>query len=202
MIIVQKALISLFIFYFLTACVVKEDLQDFEKIYSGLNYWKLKQKESGWHLDFNLGYLIGLKDEQGIEKIDWKYELINLRKNVLLSKQEEMRPKNLEKQQIFVNGTRSRSEGLSYQLTEGDSYVLWFTFFYKQEIIHEALYEVVAGQEGENRDWVNEIIENVDVSNIRVLSGFDMSISASDSTDVDASDIDASVISNDALIAP
>jgi hypothetical protein len=173
--IVQKILLSLFIFYFLTACVVKEDLQEFEKIYSGLNYWRLTQKETGWHLDFNLGYLIGLKDEQGISAIDWKYELINVRRNVLLSKQEEMRAQNLDKQQIFVNGTRSRNELIPYQLVEGDRYVLWFTFFYRENVIHEALYEVVAGQEGENRDWVNEIIENVDVSNIRVLSGFDMS---------------------------
>jgi hypothetical protein len=159
----------------LHACVVKEDLKDFEKIYTGLNFWQLKTNQNQeWQLDFNLGYLIGLKDDAGIDQIRWRYELINLRKNQLFVKEEEMRPADPKRTQIFVNGTRSRKDIIAYPLQTGDRYVLWFKFLYRDQIIHEALYELVAGEKGENRNWVDEILENVDVDNIRTLEGFDL----------------------------
>ena len=174
----MKKYLSLFIFSWflinLHACVVKEDLKDFEKIYTGLNFWQLKLNQNQeWQLDFNLGYLIGLKDETGIDQIRWEYQLINLRKNQLFLKEEEMRPADLKRTQIFVNGTRSRKEVIAFPLQTGDQYVLWFKFTYRSQVIHEVLYELKAGEKGENRDWVNEILENVDVDNIRTLEGFD-----------------------------
>ncbi len=175
----------------LHACVVKEDLKDFEKIYTGLNFWQLKLNQNQeWQLDFTLGYLIGLKDETGIDQIRWEYQLINLRKNQLFFKEEEMRPADLQRTQIFVNGTRSRKDIIAYPLQSGDQYVLWFKFTYRTQVIYEALYELKAGEKGENRDWVNEILENVDVDNIRTLEGFDQGIEDLGLEDFDLGDME------------
>ena len=55
----------------------KEELDDtYNQAHLGLNEWSLKQEESGsYRLDFDVGYLIGLVDEEGIQGISWTYEL-------------------------------------------------------------------------------------------------------------------------------
>ena len=53
-------------------------------------------------------------------------------------------------------------------LSEGETYILWFTLRYRDEILHEQLFPVIAGGEGGDPNWISELIgeEAGDVSNL------------------------------------
>ena len=143
-----------------SGCVVKEELNDtYNQAHLGLNQWELKPSEEGGYMfSFDAGYLLGLVDDAGIEAIRWSYKLITRDQELLGSFEEEMREPSPEKTQIFVEGRRSRSLEIPPLLTEGETYVVWFTLYYKEEILHEQLFPVVAGAEGGDPRWIEELI--------------------------------------------
>lgn len=143
-----------------TSCVVKEDLNNtYNQAHLGLNEWSLKIAESGGYtLAFDAGYLIGLIDDEGIQSISWTYELMTKEQEVIAFHLEEMRPPSLDKTEIFVEGRRGRVLETNQYLSEGQTYILWFTLRYRDEILHEQLFALVAGEEGGNPNWIEELI--------------------------------------------
>ena len=141
-------------------CVVKEELNNtYNQAHLGLNQWSLLTEPSGsYRLEFDVGYLIGLVDEEGVEEISWNYELMTTDQELIALNLEEMREASPEKTQIFVEGQRQRSLELNTLLREGDTYILWFTLYYRGEILHEQLFAVVAGEEGGNPNWLEELL--------------------------------------------
>ena len=93
----------------LSGCVVKEELDNtYNQAHLGLNQWDLKATERGsYTLNFNVGYLIGLVDDEGVKEINWRYELVTRDLEVLGSFSEEMREATSNKEQIFVEGRRT-----------------------------------------------------------------------------------------------
>ena len=144
----------------LSGCVVKEELDNtYNQAHLGLNQWDLKTTERGSHtLNFNVGYLIGLVDDEGVKGINWRYELMTRDLEVLGSFSEEMREATPDKEQIFVEGRRTRALEPTSLLSEGETYILWFTLYYNDEILHEQLFPVVAGEEGGDPYWIEELI--------------------------------------------
>lgn len=144
----------------ISGCVVKEELDDtYNQAHLGLNEWELKLTDNGLYaLSFEAGYLIGLIDDEGVEAINWRYELITRDREPLGSFSEEMRPASPDRVQVFVEGKRSRVLELSSLLSEGETYVLWFTLYYEDEILHEQLFPVVAGGEGGDPYWIEELV--------------------------------------------
>lgn len=164
-------MLSAFLF---SGCVVKEELNDtYNQAHLGINEWSLLQTDSTYLLKLDIGYLIGLIDEEGVKAIEWRYELMTVDEEVLANNLEEMRSPSPEKKQVFVEGRRERELSVATQLTEGETYVLWFTLFYQGEILHEQLFAVVAGEEGGDPNWLEELIgerlgDNVDPSDLTI----------------------------------
>ena len=68
-----------------------------------------------------------------------------------------------EKTQIFVEGRRQRTLEVNSLLRDGDTYILWFTLYYNEEILHERLFAVTAGEEGGDPNWLENLIgEQID----------------------------------------
>lgn len=152
----------LFTTLLLTGCVVKEELNDtYNQAHLGLNEWSLLNTETetgAYELKLDIGYLIGLVDDEGIDAIEWTYELMTTDQEVLASNSEEMRAPSLEKRQVFVEGKRKRELAVPVPLSEGVTYVLWFTLYYEDEILHEQLFPIIAGEEGGDPGWLAELI--------------------------------------------
>ena len=153
-------LLPLIIINFSMGCVVKEEINDtYNQAHLGLNEWSLMRSDGGSYiLDFDVGYLIGLVDEDGIGVITWTFELVNHDREIIGYQQEEMREASPEKNAIFVEGSRSRSLDLTTLLAEGETYILWFTLRYNEEILHEQLFPLIAGEEGGDPTWINDLI--------------------------------------------
>jgi len=142
------------------SCVVKEELGGvYNQARFGLNHWSLSAGQSPDQLEFNLGYLIGLEDSEGVGDFTWRYELMTPRQEVIASNEELMREGDAMKTSVFVQGQRQRTLALPRSLTSGGRYVLWFTLFYKGERFHEQLFALESGAEGGSLDWLNEWIE-------------------------------------------
>ena len=142
------------------SCVVKEELGGvYNQARFGLNHWSLSAGQSPDQLEFNLGYLIGLEDSEGVGEFTWRYELLTPRQEVIASHEELMREGDAMKTSVFVQGQRQRTLALPRSLTSGGRYVLWFTLFYKGERFHEQLFALESGAEGGSLNWLNEWIE-------------------------------------------
>jgi hypothetical protein len=141
-------------------CVVKEELNDtYNQAHLGMNQWSLLSDSTGsYRLEFDAGYLVGLVDEEGVDAIFWRYELMTTDEELIALNQEEMRPASLERTQVFVEGRRQRELELNTLLREGDTYILWFTLYYNEEILHEQLFPITAGEEGSDPYWLEELI--------------------------------------------
>ena len=150
-------LISILLF---SACVVKEELDNtYNQAHLGLNQWSLlEQEDRSYQLVFDAGYLIGLSDKEGVSSIEWTYELITVDRELLSYTQEQMRDASPEKDAIFVEGRRVRTVELDTLLNSGETYILWFTLSYRDEILHEQLFPLVAGEEGGNPNWIAELL--------------------------------------------
>jgi len=143
-----------------TGCVVKEELGGvYNQARLGLNQWSLSSAEEPRLLVFNLGYLIGLEDAEGVGEFTWRYELMTPRKELIASHEELMREPQPEKVQVFVQGQRQRSLELPRAIEEGERVVLWFTLLYRGERFHEQLFALEGGAEGGSLDWLREWIE-------------------------------------------
>ena len=144
----------------LTSCVVKENLSDvYNQARLGLNQWSLTAGGPEETLKFDLGYLIGLVDEASIDAVTWRYDLMTPRRELLARHEEEMRPADPDKRQVFVQGRRPRELAVPHPLTAGQRVVLWFTLFYRGEVLHEQLFALDAGGEGGDPNWINEWID-------------------------------------------
>ena len=143
-----------------SACVVKEELDNtYNQAHLGLNQWSLLEQENrSYQLVFDAGYLIGLSDKEGVSSIEWTYELITVDRELLSYNQEQMRDASPEKDAIFVEGRRVRTVELDTLLNPGETYVLWFKLSYRDEILHEQLFPLVAGEEGGNPNWIAELL--------------------------------------------
>ena len=143
-----------------SGCVVKEELDDtYNQAHLGLNQWSLIQQEDrSYVLEFDAGYLIGLIDEEGVKAISWRYELITKDQEIISYKQEVMRESSPEKTAIFVEGRRVRQQDLATILSEGETYILWFTLQYEDDILHEQLFPLIAGEEGGDPTWISELL--------------------------------------------
>ena len=145
----------------LTSCVVKENLSDvYNQARLGLNQWSLTAGGREETLKFDLGYLIGLVDKNTIDAVSWRYELMTPRRELLARHEEEMRPPDATKTQVFVQGRRLRELAVPRPLTEGQRVVLWFTLLYRGEVLHEQLFGLDAGREGGDPNWINEWIDS------------------------------------------
>lgn len=173
-IILNITAIGLLCLFLCSACVVKEELDDtYNQAHLGLNQWSLiEQEDRSYLLDFDVGYLIGLADSEGVSAINWSFELITPEQEILSYVQEEMRASSPEKDAIFVEGRRIRSVPIDTLLYAGETYVLWFTLRYREEILHEQLFALVAGEEGGNPNWIQEFIEETleDPDQVSMLS--------------------------------
>jgi hypothetical protein len=141
-------------------CVIQEKLDDtYNQAHLGLNEWSLILDESqGAHvLNFNLGYLIGLSDTEGIDAIQWRYRLITPREDLIASHEEEMRQASEGKTLEFVQGTRIRILHTGQRLVDGERYVLWFVLKYRGEILHEQLFSITAGEVGGDPSWIESL---------------------------------------------
>lgn len=182
--------ILLIIGCFLSACVVKEELDNtYNQAHLGLNQWSLlEQPNRSYLLIFDVGYLIGLVDEEGVKAIDWTYELMTKQQELISLSIGEMRQANPEKTQVFVEGRRSRTMEVQSLLQEGETYILWFTLKYNGSILHEQIFAIVAGQEGGNPDWITELIgDDIDDLSELTNSGLTQSSDA-EMTEVEGSD--------------
>lgn len=143
-------------------CVVKEELDNtYNQAHLGLNSWSLLMEESGsYQLTFDAGYLIGLVDEEGVQSIEWSFELVNRDREIISYTVEQMREASPDKTSIFVEGKRTRELELMTLLSEGETYILWFTLRYRDEILHEQLFPLVAGEEGGDPNWIRELLGN------------------------------------------
>ena len=141
-------------------CVVKEELDNtYNQAHLGLNQWSLlEQEDRSYKLVFDAGYLIGLSDSEGVSKIEWTYELITTNREIVSYTQEEMRDSSPEKDAIFVEGRRVRTVDIDTLLNPGDTYILWFTLKYRDDILHEQLFPLIAGEEGGNPNWIAELL--------------------------------------------
>ena len=152
-------LVSLFVSLFV-GCVVKEELDDtYKQAHIGMNQWSLQynQEQKGYVLNFELGYLIGLKDQEGIQDIEWNYRLMTAKQEVLTEISDIMRAATTDRTQIFVQGSRKQETEINRPLVKNESYVLWFILSYKDTILKEQLFEIVAGEEGGDPTWIDEI---------------------------------------------
>ena len=160
----QSIWTPLFILTLLSAlsngCVVKEELDNtYNQAHLGLNQWSLlEQEDRSYQLVFDAGYLIGLSDQEGVSKIEWTYELVTTNRELLSYTQEEMRDSSPEKDAIFVEGRRVRTVDIDTLLNSGDTYILWFTLKYRDDILHEQLFPLIAGEEGGNPNWIEELL--------------------------------------------
>lgn len=144
----------------LWGCVVKEELGGvYNQARFGLNHWELSAGQSPDSLLFNLGYLIGLEDREGVGDFTWRYELMTPRQELIASHEELMREGDMTKKSLFVQGQRQRTLELPRSLEEGKRYVLWFTLFYKGERFHEQLFALESGAEGGSLNWLEEWIQ-------------------------------------------
>jgi hypothetical protein len=142
------------------ACVVKEELDDtYKQAHIGLNQWSLKFDNSAnkYYLNFELGYLIGLNDKDGIQDIDWRYQLVTVDQELLAEVSEVMREATVDRTQVFVQGARSRKLPINRPLRTNQSYVMWVVLTYNDEILKEKLFEIKAGAEGGDPTWIDEI---------------------------------------------
>ena len=151
-------------------CVVKEELDStYNQAHLGLNEWSLIQDETGsYNLSFDAGYLIGLIDEEGIQQINWTFELVNRDREIISFSSEQMREASPEKTAIFVEGKRTRDVELMTLLNGGETYILWFTLSYRDDILHEQLFPLVAGESGGDPSWIQDLIgeDTDDLSNL------------------------------------
>jgi hypothetical protein len=154
-------LLSLMLLAMFSGCVVKEELDDtYNQAHLGLNQWSLLEQDNGSYvLDFDVGYLIGLIDEEGIQEIKWRFELITKDREFISFSEEQMRESSPEKNAIFVEGRRVRRLELATILSDGETYILWFTLQYRDGILHEQLFPLVAGEEGGNPSWIEELLD-------------------------------------------
>ena len=154
-------LLSLIFLAMFSGCVVKEELDDtYNQAHLGLNQWSLLEQDNGSYvLDFDVGYLIGLIDEEGIQEIKWRFELITKDREFISFSEEQMRESSPEKNAIFVEGRRVRRLELATILSDGETYILWFTLQYRDGILHEQLFPLVAGEEGGNPSWIEELLD-------------------------------------------
>lgn len=142
------------------ACVVKEELDDtYKQAHIGLNQWSLKFDNAAdkYYLNFELGYLIGLNDKNGIQDIDWRYQLVTVNQELLAEVSEVMREASVDRTQVFVQGARSRELPINRPLQANQSYVMWVVLTYNDEILKEKLFEIKAGSEGGDPTWIDEI---------------------------------------------
>lgn len=168
----------------LSSCVVKEELGGvYNQARFGLNHWELTAGQSPDQLIFNLGYLIGLEDTEGIAEFVWRYELMTPRQEVLASHQEQMREADETKKSVFVQGQRQRILELPRALETGKRYVLWFTLFYRGERFHEQLFALESGTEGGNINWLEEWIND---QSLAIDGSTNLSLPQAGTTTVDA----------------
>ena len=177
-----------------TACVVKEELDNtYNQAHLGLNQWSLFEQDNGaYRLEFDVGYLIGLSDSEGVSAINWTFELITVDREILSYTAEQMRDASPEKDAVFVEGRRVRTLDLETLLDEGETYILWFTLKYRDEILHEQLFPLIAGEEGGDPNWIEDLLgENFeDPSQISSLLPAE---STSMTTAEEANEVDADV---------
>lgn len=173
-------------------CVVKEELDStYNQAHLGLNEWSLIQDETGsYKLSFDAGYLIGLVDEEGIQQINWTFELVNRDREIISYSSEQMREPSPEKTAIFVEGKRTRDVELMTLLNGGETYILWFTLKYRDDILHEQLFPLVAGESGGDPNWIQDLIGE-DIDDLSNLSNTGQ-IGAGDSGMSDAVEEEAS----------
>ena len=173
----------------LSGCVIEEDLSStYNQAHIGLNEWNFEVNQSSNRITFNLGYLIGISDVDGVDEIRWNYRLVTLDQQDLAQNTEVMRNAELGRQQIFVQGQRERFLDIPHTLTVGQNYVLWFTLYYRDEVLKEKLFSVEAGTTGGDPTWVNDLpgANGVDVGEL--LEGTQASGQGPESLDSTESD--------------
>ena len=168
-----KGMMCLFLMGIGMGCVVEEDLSStYNQAHIGLNQWTFEVNPQGSRITFNLGYLIGMNDPDGIESIDWSYRLVDSSQREYAQFSEEMRKAELTKKQVFVQGNRDRVLDVPYTLTVGERYILWFTLSYRGEILKEKLFSIEAGNEGGDPTWVNDLpgANNIDTTTLTEMT--------------------------------
>ena len=146
---------------FTQGCVLKEDLGGmYNQGRLGLESWALGVEEAPRQLNFNVGYLVAIEDPEGVSALTWRYELMTPRRQLIAAHEEEMRPADLEKTVVFVQGVRERTLELPRALNAGERLVLWFTINYKGERFHEQLFAVEAGASGEDPQWLERWVND------------------------------------------
>ncbi len=136
----------------LSSCVVKEELQDgIREMRPSVTGWDLKLgPDRTANLDFTFHYELGIVDEDGIESLQWVYQIHTVSQNVLAENEQEMRKAEPEKTEILVKGDRKRSLSIASGLmTPGGTYVLHFFVYYRGELLKELLLKVVEGEDFE-----------------------------------------------------
>ena len=129
--------------FLLPSCqIVKEDFPDgTREMRLSMNSAELQFAEDGVaQLSFEFHYEIAIVDEAGIEEIQWRFALVNLKKDVLAEHEQRMRKAEPEKTLILVQGDRERQLDIPPGLVQPiDTYVLWVWLYYRDEILGELL---------------------------------------------------------------
>ena len=91
------------------------------------------------YIDFTFEYLLGLVDDDGIQEVMWRYELVDANRTSFGAVVEPMREfLDSESSPLFVEGTRQRRLALeSRQLQREKTYVLWIQVMYRETSIYD-----------------------------------------------------------------
>lgn len=127
-------------------CVVEDELKgEIREVVPTMKFAQLTATPAGaGHLDFTFNYQLGIRDEAGIDGIDWWYRLMTPQEVVLATHQQEMRKPEPDEIEVLVQGDRTRKLDIPRGLEDGKTYVLWVTLYYRGEIFEELLTGVVA----------------------------------------------------------
>jgi hypothetical protein len=141
----KQIVISLIAALSLSACLIKDEVQD------GL--WEISttvstatltvSSEGAAEVEFTFNYLLGLVDSQGIEQVEWTYALLDREGSQIVSETQVMREPELDKREIFVQGDRPRVLSLeSGQVAAEGRYILWILVQYRETTLTEVLIPV------------------------------------------------------------
>lgn len=131
---------------FFGGCVVQDELDDdIREVIPTMKFASLSARPNGaGQLDFTFHYALGIRDPEGVDQIDWRYRLMTREQAVLAAHAQQMRKADLDKVEVLVEGDRTRKLTVSGGLRDGETYILWVTMYYRDEIFEELLTRLVA----------------------------------------------------------
>ncbi len=132
-----------------TACVVKDEATDGTiEMRSAVTQALLTVAPDGsGHLDFTYAYLLGIVDDEGIDVVEWRFVLIDADRLEYAETVQPLREAELEQVRILVEGERERTlQCDAGQLASDQTYVLWITVHYGEEVLQEKFLAVRAGE--------------------------------------------------------